>query len=85
MSTALHALLWLGNVVPRAEGPLPDSIGLSFPFTAAGAGGVIGGLVRPGATAPQRDRLVSVLSAWFFWGGTVVYGVVFAYQLLSKQ
>jgi hypothetical protein len=84
MSTTLHLLSSLGNLVPRAEGPLPDSIDLSFPFTLAGMGSLIGRLVRPGTTAAQRDRFVWRWSVWAGVGGCVLYGFVFTHQLLSE-
>ncbi|HEY2715299.1 MAG TPA: hypothetical protein VGI73_03685 [Solirubrobacterales bacterium] len=55
MSTALHVVGWITSLVPRPVG-LPETIGLDFPLSMAGAGGVIGGLIRLGATAVQRDR-----------------------------
>lgn len=85
MSTALHALTWFGNLIPQAENPLPDRIGLSFPFTLAGAGGMLSDFVRPSASAAERDRLARILGFWCFWLGVLIYGIAAYYQLLSER
>jgi hypothetical protein len=79
-----HALVGLASAIPRAVGPLPETIDLSTPFAIAGAGGVIGGLVRPGATAVQRDLYARRWSLSALVGGFALYGFVVMYQLLSK-
>ena len=85
MSSFLHAVIWLGSVVPRVDDPLPHRIGLGFPFTLAGLGGMAGSIACPNATAARRDRLAALLTSIFFWGGVAVYGFAVAHQLLSKS
>jgi hypothetical protein len=82
VSYLLHAVIWLATLFPRAVGPLPETIDLSSPFATAGAGGMIGGLVRPGATAAQRDLYARRWSLWALAGGFAFYGFVITYQLL---
>ncbi len=84
MSHALHALIWIVSLIPRAEGPLPKTINISTPFAIAGAFGVIGALVRPGANAARRDLLSRRWSLLGLGAGFSFYGFVVTYQLLSK-
>jgi hypothetical protein len=84
VSDAFHTLFWLVSLIPRAEGPLPTTIDISSPFAAAGAFGVIGALVRPGATAARRDLLSRRWSLLGLGGGFALYGFVITYQLLSN-
>jgi hypothetical protein len=82
VSEALHALIWLVALIPRAESPLPKTVDISSPFALAGAGGLIGGLIRPGAT-PARRYLLS--RRWSLLGlaiGFLLYGFAVAHQLL---
>jgi hypothetical protein len=41
--------------LPQVEAPLPDRIGLGFPFSTAGAGGVLVGIVHPASSSAKRD------------------------------
>lgn len=82
MSNVLHALIWLVSLIPRAESPLPDSVGPTLPFAMAGGGGMIGRLVRPGANVVQRDQFVRRWSFLGLWLGVGFYGFVVTHQLL---
>jgi hypothetical protein len=81
VSTALHLITWLGDLVPRVDDPWPSHIGVSFPFTAAGAGSVLGGLFKPGASAAVRDHWATLFSFWGFWIGALIYVLAFLVQL----
>lgn len=47
---------------PRVEDPWPESIGLGFPFTLAGAGGILASTICANVPEGQRDRAIR-------WGG----------------
>ena len=83
MSDALHALVWLVSLIPRAESPLPETIDITSPFAMAGVGNLIGALVRPRATAATRDLLSRRWSLLGLTIGFALYGLVATYQLLS--
>jgi hypothetical protein len=84
MSTALQALAWLGMVIPRVDDPWPGHIGLSFPFTAAGAGSVLGNFSHPGGTAAERDRVSRIASLSAFLVAAALYLLAVVVQLTSK-
>lgn len=83
MSNAVHALAWLESVVPRVENPLPERIGIGFPFTLAGMGSVLGDLARLRGSGRERDRGARVGTAIGFELGALGYATALTVQLLS--
>jgi hypothetical protein len=79
---AIYLLLLLASVVPKAEDPLPDEIGISAPFVGAGAGGVLAGIAFFSASAPRRERAMKVGSFIGFSLGAWAYVCALAVQLL---
>jgi len=82
----IFALL-LGQALglPEVENPIPDRIGLSHIFTAAGAGGMLGGLSQACSTATRRERAIT-------WGGVAgfcfaagIYCLSLLAQLISQR
>ena len=85
MSAALQILVDLMAALPRVEDPLPDSIGLGFPFSMAGVGGVLGNVLWVRQPLSERNRATSVGGLWGFWVGVVFYLALFVNQLLSTE
>jgi hypothetical protein len=71
-----------GSILPRVEDPLPDTIGLGFPFACAGAGGVLAGVVFSSSSAERRDRAMSRGGLVGFQIGAAVYFLALATQLV---
>lgn len=46
--------------LPEVEDPIPDKIGLDYIFSAAGAGGVIGGVLSLVACPRRREEFISL-------------------------
>jgi hypothetical protein len=76
--------LLLGSFPPRVEDPLPDSIGLSFPLTLAGALSVILSTLNTHVPAEQRDRRARLGGLAGFWIGVAVYVFSLTVQLISN-
>jgi hypothetical protein len=72
----------LASVVPEIEDPLPDRIGLGFPFATAGAGGVLAGIVHSESSAARRDRAINRGGLFGFGVGVVGYLLALAVQIL---
>ncbi|HEX3239787.1 MAG TPA: hypothetical protein VHR18_06595 [Solirubrobacterales bacterium] len=68
---ALAALV--GAVLPEAEYPWPERIGISFPFTIAGGLGVAAGALPRRSTPAARDRATRIGSFIGFWVGSVIF------------
>jgi hypothetical protein len=56
----LHFALLLGQALglPEVEDPIPDKIGLGHVIAYAGAGAVVGEVVRFSSAPPRRERAV---------------------------
>lgn len=67
---------FFGSIFPRVEDPLPESIGLGFPFALAGAGGLLAGVIYVEASPARRNRAINL-------GGLAGFGVGVAIYLLS--
>lgn len=67
-----------GALLPSIDNPLPDSIGLGFPFTMAGAFGVFVGTVLPEGSAEWRDPAIRRAGrlGFLFGGGVYVLSLV---------
>jgi hypothetical protein len=83
--TAFHAFLHLIATLPRVEDPWPRTVGIGFPFSAAGAGGVLGNVFWARHSVAERNQATSTGGFWGFWAGAVFYLALFANQLLSAR
>ncbi len=75
--------LWhlIGSILPHVRDPWPQSIGLGFPFTLAGASSMAAGVVCAELPQPQRDRIINRFGVFGFWGGVLLYAVSLLVQL----
>ncbi|HET6571332.1 MAG TPA: hypothetical protein VFG58_07585 [Solirubrobacterales bacterium] len=78
--------LWLlvAQVLPRVEDPWPTSIGLGFPFAAAGVAGRLADLVFSESSPARRDRISRKAGVYGFRLGLSIYGLALLVQLLSN-
>jgi hypothetical protein len=77
--------LLLGAILPRVENPLPESIGLGFPFALAGAAGVLAGMFYADASPAERDHAVRQTALAFFRIGVVIYLLSLVVQVSFSQ
>jgi len=68
--------------LPEVENPIPDTIGLTQIFTAAGAGGVIGGVSQFFSARPKQERMVALGGFAGFCLGAAFYCVSLTVQLV---
>ena len=66
-------ILLVGGVFPEVKDPWPSSIGLDFPFTLAGAFGVLADIVGGDFHRMRGDRFVRRAGAVGFVAGAAVY------------
>jgi hypothetical protein len=85
MFVAAHALLELVASLPRVEDPWPKAIGLGFPFSTAGAGGVIANVLWARRSADEQNRMTSVGGLWGFRLGAIFYLALSVNQILSVR
>lgn len=71
------------SILPRVEDPWPESIGLEFPFTMAGAGTVLAGIVYGEASQMRRDRASHRGGIYGFGVGAVIYALSLFSQVAS--
>jgi hypothetical protein len=78
----LFALL-LGQALglPEVEDPIPDRIGLDYVFSAAGAGGVVGGVISLIAWPRRKERFISLGTFGGFCLGLGFYALSLFVQL----
>jgi hypothetical protein len=69
-------MLHLASILPRVEDPVPDRIGLEFPFALAAAGGVLASLWHVESPSEVRERALR-------WAGFTGFGMGSAFYLLS--
>jgi hypothetical protein len=77
------ALLLAGSVVPEAEYPWPQRIGITFPFALSGGFGVVAGTLPRRATPAARDRAARIGSFVGFWLGSIIYSALLAVRVSS--
>jgi hypothetical protein len=65
----------VASVIPRVEDPWPASIGLEFPFTMAGVGTVLAGLIYAEASQSRRDRASHKGGLYGFGVGALIYAL----------
>jgi hypothetical protein len=77
--------LLLGQALglPEVEDPIPDTIGLTFPVSLAGAGGVIGGVLGVAVWPQKREKLIVLGTFAGFCLGVGFYALSLFVQLLS--
>ncbi|HEY5942787.1 MAG TPA: hypothetical protein VIT89_08015 [Solirubrobacterales bacterium] len=69
--------------LPEVEDPIPDTIGFGHVIACAGAGGVVGEVVRFGSTAKRREQAAR-RGLWIgFWIGSVFYAISLVVQVVS--
>jgi hypothetical protein len=71
----IHALLFVGSILPRVEDPWPHTIGLEFPFALAGAWGILADVIAAEAPQEQRDRAIRRGGVYGFRAGAGLYAV----------
>jgi hypothetical protein len=76
LAVAPYLLLLLGEIVPRAENPLPEAIGLTTVFALAGAGGVTASVICFRSSEAKRER-------WVRRGGCIGFVLGLAWYLLA--
>jgi hypothetical protein len=70
--------------LPEVESPIPEKIGLADVFTAAGAGGVLGGMVGVCRSPHKKERAISTGSVLGFCVGAGFYAVALLVQVASS-
>lgn len=78
---APYLLLLLGSLVPRVEDPLPDEIGIDFPFAVAAGWGVLASLIYFKSSLARRESAVRRGVLLGFGLGAVVYLVALVVQV----
>jgi hypothetical protein len=78
--------LWIlvGSILPHVRDPLPDSIGLGFPFAMAGAWGVLAEVIYTDSSSAQRDQAIRKGGVYGFRFGVVIYVLSLLVQLTSE-
>lgn len=76
LAVAPYLLLLLGSLVPPAEDPLPEAIGLPAVFALAGAGGVVASVICFRSSEAKRER-------WIKRGGFIGFVLGLAWYLLA--
>jgi hypothetical protein len=84
MASAIHHLIEFAALLPHVDRPLPRTIGLGFPFSTAGAFGLLATLARAEASSAEQDRAIRLAGIFGFWVGFLFYGVALVNQLLSS-
>lgn len=85
LSLAGYMLVALvAGLLPRVEDPWPESIGLGFPFSSAGAFGVLAGVVFFRDPPARRDRAIAIGALLGFCSGAVLYIASLITQLCSN-
>ncbi|HEX5983505.1 MAG TPA: hypothetical protein VFY69_04795 [Solirubrobacterales bacterium] len=70
--------------LPEVEDPIPDKIGLGYLIAFAGAGGVLGGIAKFGASPRKRERAVSLGSFVGFCIAAGTYVLLLLIQIVSN-
>ena len=68
--------LLIASFLPAVEDPWPDRVGLGLPFTLAGGGAIMAGVLFAGLPSARRDRLIR-------WGGALGFLAGVAFYLIS--
>jgi hypothetical protein len=83
--SSLSAWLLLASLVPQVEDPLPDRIGLGFPFAMATAGGVLAGIIYADAPGNRRNKAIKSGGRFGFLAGAVVYLLALVVQVSYRR
>jgi hypothetical protein len=79
----LAILLGQALGLPEVEDPIPDKIGLGHLIALAGAGGVLGGLVKVKAPPAKRERAISWGTMAGFCLGVALYCLALIVEVIS--
>ena len=87
IALAALCLSAIATALPQVEDPWPETIGLDFPFTVAGAASVasLSAAVLLDRSEKSRDRWTRNGLAGGFIGGAAVYLLALAAQVLSIE
>jgi hypothetical protein len=69
----LALALLLVSFLPQVENPWPDTIGIGFPFAAAGACGVLASVLFTNAERDRRDQAIRRSGLFGFCAGVGFY------------
>jgi hypothetical protein len=81
---ALALILGQALGLPEVENPIPEKIGFGHVLALAGAGGLLSGFRKLGASPAERERAISLGSVAGFGLGAVVNCLLLAVQVLSS-
>jgi hypothetical protein len=81
---SIHLWLFGDSILPHVRNPLPESIGLGFPFALSGASSMLAGLLKAEVPPRQRDRLINKAGVYGFVIGAALYLLALLDQLLSQ-
>jgi hypothetical protein len=70
--------------LPEVEDPIPHKIGLGHLIALAGAGGMLGGLMKVKAPSAKRERAMSLGTMAGFCFGAAVYCLALTVQVISS-
>jgi hypothetical protein len=76
-------IVWQALGFPEVEDPIPEKIGLELIFAFAGAGAVVGEVVRFGASPARRERAVRRCGLAGFCIGLGLYVLSLLLQVIS--
>jgi predicted tellurium resistance membrane protein TerC len=65
--------LLTASFLPEVEDPWLDQVGLGLPFTLAGGGAIVAGVLFSGSPPARRDRVIRWGGALGLLGGILLY------------
>jgi hypothetical protein len=78
---AAFLILLFASALPQVEDPIPERVGLGFPFAAAGAGGVLGGVICAASPPAKRERAMRLGVLIGFALGAALYLLALVVQV----
>jgi hypothetical protein len=83
--TPIDILHLAASVLPHVRDPWPSNVGLELPFTAAGAGEIVGAAFSTSAEADERNRTAHKAATRCFSAGGLFYLVALLNQLTFQM
>lgn len=80
----IFSVLLLASFFPEVEDPWPDRIDVTFPFTTAGASGMLFGIYYGASSSARRERAINCGGRIGFYGGWGFYLLSLLVQLVSS-